>query len=110
MRRHVLKCWPSAYAAVADGRKRFEYRRNDRDFAVGDLLLLMEWDPSIDGWGERSRGDELGGMEVTVTYLLQGQFGVPDGFCVMGISDPVSRTRDDFLWLIQNLRKEVEGG
>ena len=96
-RRHVLKCWPSAYAAVCDGRKRFEYRRNDCDFAVGDLLLLIEWDPTFHGWANSS-GPDLGGIEVKVTYLLQGQFGVPDGFCVMGISDPVSRTRDHFLY------------
>ena len=42
---HELKCWPAYFSAVADGRKRVELRRNDRAYAVGDILRLREWDP-----------------------------------------------------------------
>src|SRR5690348_13292378 len=41
---HVLKVWPDFYAAIASGRKTFEIRKDDRDFAEGDRLLLREWD------------------------------------------------------------------
>lgn len=44
-RTHELKCWPVYFPAVADGRKTVELRRNDRAYAVGDQLLLREWDP-----------------------------------------------------------------
>lgn len=40
MRIHELKTDPKPFDAVYDGRKLCEVRNNDRDFQVGDLLLL----------------------------------------------------------------------
>lgn len=81
MKSHTLKTWPSVFAAVESGIKTFEYRRNDRDFAVGDELILEWFDPSPDhvaGNGRRLRR--------RVTYIAHGgQFGIPRGFCVMAI-------------------------
>lgn len=76
---YELKTWPREFEAAADGRKRFEYRRNDRDFRVGDVLLLREWSPlSVDYTGAQ--------MAVRVTFILFGpDHGVPDGFVVMSI-------------------------
>lgn len=45
---HRLKAWPEFYTALAAGTKTFEFRPNDRDFKVGDLLLLQEWRPPRD--------------------------------------------------------------
>lgn len=47
--RHELKCWPEFFQPVWDGRKKFDYRRNDRNYQVADELLLREWDPEITG-------------------------------------------------------------
>lgn len=43
MKTHNLKIQPQHYAAVLRGEKKAEFRRNDRDFAVGDLLCLFEY-------------------------------------------------------------------
>lgn len=43
--RHNLKTWPEYFQAVIDGKKTFEIRKNDRDFKVGNELLLQEYDP-----------------------------------------------------------------
>jgi hypothetical protein len=42
---HDLKTWPIFFALVAGGHKSFEVRRNDRDFQMGDTLILREWEP-----------------------------------------------------------------
>ena len=42
---HDLKCWPSPFEEILSGMKRFEFRKNDRDFKIRDLLILNEWNP-----------------------------------------------------------------
>ena len=80
---HVLKTWPSYFAEIVAGRKRFEIRVNDRDFARGDVLRLKEWDPTP------ACGNATGRVfDVRVTYIAQGVFGMPPLLCVMSI-DPI---------------------
>lgn len=81
---HELKTHPAPFVAVLYGRKRFEFRRDDRDppFALDDLLLLREWYP--DG----QRGPFFTGRAITVrvTYLLRGpEYGIPEGYVCMSI-------------------------
>ncbi|HHU0703878.1 TPA: DUF3850 domain-containing protein [Serratia marcescens] len=45
MKKHDLKILPEHFAAVVSGEKKAEFRINDRDYAVGDLLCLSEY-----GW------------------------------------------------------------
>lgn len=45
MRVHDLKTWPEFWAPLYRGVKSFEVRENDRDYQVGDILRLWEWDP-----------------------------------------------------------------
>jgi len=40
---HELKTWPEYFEAIASGAKTFEIRENDRDFKVGDILVLEEY-------------------------------------------------------------------
>jgi hypothetical protein len=42
---HDLKVWPEYFRDIITGRKHTEFRQHDRDFQVGDVLLLREWDP-----------------------------------------------------------------
>ena len=39
---HNLKIQEEYYIAVLEGRKRFEIRKNDRRFQVGDVVILNE--------------------------------------------------------------------
>lgn len=45
MKTHNLKIQPQYYAAVLSGEKKAEFRRNDQDFSVDDLLCLFEYGP-----------------------------------------------------------------
>ncbi len=78
---HELKTWPKYYLAIIDGNKNFEVRKADRDFKVGDTLLLQEYDPEK----KEYTGEEV---YARVTYILQGgNFGIEEGYVVMGIQD-----------------------
>ncbi|EPB6723331.1 DUF3850 domain-containing protein [Vibrio fluvialis] len=41
---HELKILPEYFALQISGEKRFEVRHNDRDFQIGDTVILNEWD------------------------------------------------------------------
>ena len=41
---HEIKIKPKYYVDVITGMKTFELRENDRDYQVGDVVKLMEWD------------------------------------------------------------------
>ena len=41
---HKLKVTPKYFYDVCYRNKRFELRKDDRDYKVGDTLLLEEWD------------------------------------------------------------------
>jgi len=87
---HDLKTWPKEFEASLFGSKRHEFRRDDRGFNVGDLLLLREWDPEK-GYLMVPEGSHLGDYTgrhalFKVTFITRApDFGVPEGFCVMSI-------------------------
>ena len=44
---HRVKSWPEQFRAVVTGRKRFEMRRDDRDYQPGDTIELQEFRPEF---------------------------------------------------------------
>ena len=76
---HDLKTEPDCFEAVVQGRKWFEFRKDDRGFLVGDVLRLKEFSQRA-GYSGRQ-------LDVAVTYILPGPaFGVPLGYVVMSIA------------------------
>jgi len=81
MKEHELKTWPSGFNAIAAGLKRYELRKDDRGFEVGDRLKLQEYDPQRGRYTRRW-------LMARVTYISRagGEFaGLQEGFVVMGI-------------------------
>lgn len=88
---HSLKCWPEFFEPIGAGLKTFEVRKHDRDFRVGDLLRLEEWDPVDAQFTKRW-------LICFVTYLYDcSRFGVAPGYCVLGIQLPANH-----IWPIKN--------
>ncbi|WP_212784762.1 DUF3850 domain-containing protein, partial [Acinetobacter baumannii] len=82
---HNLKTDPEVFQAVVDGRKTFEIRFNDRDFKVGDELILLE---TIHSGEQMKQGMPLlySGNELrkTISYVLSG-YGLQEGWVILGI-------------------------
>lgn len=47
VRVHELKCWPEYFGRIHCQKKTAEIRRADRDYRVGDILVLREWCPRL---------------------------------------------------------------
>lgn len=74
---HELKILPEYFEAVKNGKKTFEVRKNDRNFQVGDILILKEW------YDEKYTSKEI---EKEIVYILDSNSGyVIDGYVIMGI-------------------------
>lgn len=80
MNTHELKCHPHFFAAIAAGKKTFEIRRNDRDYRIGDMLNLREYDPTFGHTGRR-----LSGLEVVYMMMAEDFPAILPGFVIMGL-------------------------
>ena len=79
--KHTIKAWPHFFAALERGDKNFEVRRDDRNYKIGDLLEIHEYDPS---YGHTRRCPPL---LFDVTYVLMAEDfpALMPGFVIMGI-------------------------
>lgn len=86
--RHELKTDPEVFDAVIAGTKTFEIRKNDRNFQVGDELVLRQ---------TKHTGEEMAGgapLEYTGSFwtvpvigIMHGpMYGLSDGWCIMSIT------------------------
>ncbi len=74
---HDVKLLTTYFDDVRLGRKKAELRKNDRGYAVGDMLLLREF-----------TGTEYTGRKllVQITHVLQGcGYGLADGYAILSI-------------------------
>lgn len=87
MKEHELKTWPEYFIPISRGLKNFEIRYNDRNFQVGDILILQEYEPD---------SEEYTGREITafVTFMMKADkprgganpsSGINDGYVIMSI-------------------------
>jgi hypothetical protein len=83
---HDVRSWSYLYEEMIQGRKKHDLRRNDRNYKVGDKLLLIEFD--------QTRGVETGRRALfSITYIT-GRSTVPcavstavlpDDFCILSV-------------------------
>ena len=76
---HYLKIKPEYYKDVECGLKTFELRKNDRNFQVGDILMLIKLDDNGNETDQVTR--------VKVNYILKDcpQYGLKEGYAILGI-------------------------
>lgn len=77
---HNLKAWPCYFQGLVSKTKTFEYRKDDRDFKNGDILVLQEYEACSSTYTGKS-------VLRKVTFIIKGNKHsmIPEGFCVMSI-------------------------
>jgi Domain of unknown function (DUF3850) len=84
---HAVKSWPHLFEATLKGVKTHDLRRaDDREYRVGDILRLQEFDPET----QRYTGREL---RVRITYITSAQFpcalsdsSLDPAYCILSIT------------------------
>lgn len=73
---HELKILPEYFEAASTGKKKFELRRNYRNYKIDDILILREW-----------TGEEYTGRTVSckVSYILSEFSGLDPDYVIMSI-------------------------
>lgn len=75
---HEVKILTEFYNRVITEQKTFEIRKNDRDYQVGDFLLLKEYDPVEREYIEHSQ-------PITAEIIYMSAFEQKDCYVVLGI-------------------------
>lgn len=77
---HHLKTLQPHFSDVWFGRKTFEIRVNDRNFQVGDILLLKEWDNLLGIYSGK-------GIEAKISHVFKGPaFGLEAGYAILSFN------------------------
>ena len=76
---YEVKILPKYFERILRGEKKFELRKNDRDFQVGDVVILNEFDNVNNKYTGRI-------LNVEITYILKdcSEYGLMDGYCIFG--------------------------
>ena len=78
---HELKILPKWFKDVQENKKNFEIRKNDRNFEVGDYLILKEWDL-------RKFTGRYVIRQIEYIYKGDGTYGLSEDYCVLGLQVP----------------------
>lgn len=77
---HHIKALPDFFNQVCAGNKNFELRLNDRDYRVGDTVILYEWSPNTGYTGAVSK-------ELKLSYVLTEHDGIWPDWCIFSWKD-----------------------
>lgn len=73
---HELKILPEYFNAVIIGDKTFEIRLNDRNYQIGDDVILKEYSPEVGYTGRE--------MTKTITYITE--YAQRDNYVVFSVN------------------------
>lgn len=107
MSKHYLKSWAHFFDAIKDGRKVHDLRKMDRDYKVGDILVLQRYD-NINGV---YTGEEI---EREITYITSEKVpcafsssALEKGYCILSLKElksPIAKETEEVVDLLEWLK------
>lgn len=103
--KHYLKTDPAVFAALLEGAKTYELRKNDRAYQNGDILILKE---TVHTGAEMAAGAWLSytGRQTVrlVTHVLHGPiYGLAEGWVILSVVPLTGAQRLDHFLLLEEL-------
>lgn len=84
---HTLKCIQPYFNLVWLGKKKAEIRKNDRDFKLGDIIYLQEYNKEKNTFTEYQ-------LKIRITDILENFEGIELGYCMFSF-DVEERITDE---------------
>lgn len=83
--KHNLRTSSDSFSEIWAGKKKFEICIDDKNYQIGDDLLLLEYNPQTSTYTGRW-------IEVCITYKVEGgQHGLPENLCILSIQEKTLR-------------------
>lgn len=82
---HKLKTDPDLFQASLEGRKPYEIRKMDRNFAEGDLLVLRETKHSAEEMANGASLEYTGRIITRLVSHMHTGHGMQDGWCLLSV-------------------------
>lgn len=98
---HKLKIWPVFFIAVVNGKKFFEIRKMDRDYQVGDEILLQEYSHSESAYTGRE-------VSCRITYIYRSNDFLKDNHGVIAIKMIDIPTEEKIEQIRSSSKSEIE--
>ncbi|MTB53057.1 DUF3850 domain-containing protein [Lewinella sp. W8] len=82
MKVHYLKTVEPFFSQLKSRNKKFELRKNDRPYEVGDVLVCEGYDPELDAYF----GGKVASRVTSILTDKEGSaFGLKEGYCIMSL-------------------------
>ena len=79
MKINELKIQPKYFTEVLYKRKNFELRKDDRNYQVGDLITLREYENGT------YTGREIKNLPINFILRDCPEYGLKEGYCILGL-------------------------
>lgn len=92
MTTHEVKSWPQFFGPILDGTRTSDMRlKTDRDFKIGDIMLLKEFDPFGGGYTGRTQEVEITHIISNDTPCALSSAVLHNDYCVLSIQKVSSK-------------------
>ena len=76
---HDLKCWPMFFEQLKSGEKTFEIRKDDRGYKVHDILMIREFDGTLNEYTASAP------LWFRVTSVMKGIMGLQANYACLSL-------------------------
>lgn len=97
--KHELKCWPELFQAIVEDKKTHDLRHSDRNFKVGDVMLLKEYDPLLNIYSGRQANVEITYITSAYSPCALSTDALKSEYCILSIKrlSSINENVKDFL-------------